>query len=229
MVKSFEKECNNCSSMLRITESSQNEWVIYEVDSGLIHCCGADNKKTDSSNRSLTVKTQCWFCNDIVFFHRSENGGMVLFDRLEAPWDVHPCWKLNSKYKNIYINKLYATLLNNNLSIKNGDYDLISKNILINKPSTRVYLESTDYRILDISVKNIVDTLIDFGINDLNAIPLPVKFKLVQEHKVRIFRRSIIINSFFSDAVEKQQKVIRAMQNMDIPNSVEIIIKSDNC
>ena len=229
MVRSFEKACDNCSMILRITESSEKEWVIYEVDSELIHYCDGDKEKSNNSNGSLTVRTQCWFCNDIVYFHRSENGGMILFDWLGSPWKVHPCWKSNSKYKNIYTNKLYTTLRNNNLSIKDGNYDLISKRIIINKPSTIIYLKSIDHRILDVSVQNIVDVLIDFCVKPLNVIPLSVKFTLTQENKIRVFRRSVIINGgFFSDAIEKQQKVIRAMQNLDIPNIVEITIKSDD-
>lgn len=42
---------------------------------------------------SLTFLTQCYWCNDDVFFHRNKNGGCVLFDSLGPPWPVHPCWE----------------------------------------------------------------------------------------------------------------------------------------
>jgi hypothetical protein len=41
---------------------------------------------------SITFKTDCWWCGDEVYFHRDENGGSVLVDRLGPPWPVHPCW-----------------------------------------------------------------------------------------------------------------------------------------
>ena len=41
---------------------------------------------------SITFKTDCWWCGDEVYFHRDEDGGSVLFDKLGPPWPVHPCW-----------------------------------------------------------------------------------------------------------------------------------------
>lgn len=43
----------------------------------------------------ITFKTECWWCGMPVFFHRNDNGGCVLFDRLGPPWPVHPCWQQN--------------------------------------------------------------------------------------------------------------------------------------
>ncbi len=41
---------------------------------------------------SITFRTMCWWDGAMVWFHRAENGGCVLFDELGYPWPVHACW-----------------------------------------------------------------------------------------------------------------------------------------
>ena len=52
----------------------------------------------DPGTTKLTHPTECWDCGESVFFHRDENGGCVLFDRLGPPWPVHSCWKENRPF-----------------------------------------------------------------------------------------------------------------------------------
>lgn len=52
---------------------------------------------------SITFKTNCWWCGDEVYFHRDENGGSVLFDRLGPPWPIHPCWDEYHKDRHLAI------------------------------------------------------------------------------------------------------------------------------
>ncbi len=44
------------------------------------------------NDRSTTFSTECWWCNENVYFHRNPNGGCVLFDSLGPPWPKHQCW-----------------------------------------------------------------------------------------------------------------------------------------
>lgn len=44
------------------------------------------------SSDAETRLTQCPKCGQIVFFHRSENGGTVFFDELGPPWPKHKCF-----------------------------------------------------------------------------------------------------------------------------------------
>ena len=47
-----------------------------------------------SCQSSYTIpNVQCWECGQAVFFHRSPNGGSVLFDALGPPWPIHPCFE----------------------------------------------------------------------------------------------------------------------------------------
>ena len=51
----------------------------------------------DYYNENVTFETYCFWCNQLVFFHRNANGGCVLFDSLGKPWQVHSCWEENKK------------------------------------------------------------------------------------------------------------------------------------
>ena len=43
---------------------------------------------------SYTIpNVRCWDCGEAVFFHRSPNGGSVLFDALGPPWPIHLCFE----------------------------------------------------------------------------------------------------------------------------------------
>lgn len=228
MARSYEKQCD-CGTLLRITESPSDGWLIYEVDTGFVHQCGGIKENNISSyDGPLTVRTNCWFCGETVFFHRSENGGMVLFDNLGTPWPIHPCWKSNARHRNKYLNKLYETLKKHNLSTKTGDYDFISKGISVGKPSTNIYLKSVDHRALEVSVKNIVVILLRFGVIPTKVIPLPTRFRIENQDKIKLFKRIVTFEHGFSPSMlEKQQMVIQAMQRLDIPNVVDITIQSD--
>lgn len=51
----------------------------------------------DYYTENVTFETYCFWCNEVVFFHRNANGGCVLFDSLGQPWQVHSCWEENKK------------------------------------------------------------------------------------------------------------------------------------
>ncbi|WP_432697191.1 hypothetical protein ACQUQP_02260 [Marinobacterium sp. YM272] len=230
MGKSFEKICDECGVLLRITESPSDGWFIYEVDTGLLHECGQGNKSDiEYIDGPLTIRTNCWFCGDIVYFYRADNGGMALFDNLGKPWPLHPCWNTYSKYRNSYLNKLNETLKKHSLSNRRGDYDFVSRGIGIEKPSTKIFLKSIDHHALDTATKGIVDLLNNYKVYPKETIPLKNRIEFIQGVRTKLYRRLISFeHNFDSRFTENQRMLVAAMEHLYIPKVVELVIKSDN-
>lgn len=226
MARSFEKGCDGCGALIRITASSDG-WLIYDVDTGSLHHCGSNLDITAKVGEPLTVKTHCWFCDDVVFFHRSEHGGMVLFDSLGSPWPVHPCWKKNTRYHSSYVAKLHQTLKSHNLS-KKGEYDFISAGIRIKKPEITIHMQSNDHRALDAAVETVVRMLVRSGFSHLRVIPLKRQQAGPGDaNKVFLHKRLISIEQgLSSSALNKWQLALSNLQNINLPKGVEISITS---
>lgn len=100
---------------------------------------------------SITFKTDCWWCGDEVYFHRDENGGSVLFDRLGPPWPVHPCWNEYREDRHLAIQRALAQqseLISNQKTIQTkkvaGEQDtLVIEGMLLSYlPTVKISLQN---------------------------------------------------------------------------------------
>ncbi len=69
-----------------------NRKVDYQVTTTSSHVAPKDSYDW-VQHGSITFYTECWWCGEPVYFHRNEDGGCVLFDRLGPPWPIHSCWE----------------------------------------------------------------------------------------------------------------------------------------
>lgn len=224
MAQSYEKECDGCGEILRITESHSG-WLIYEVATDSPHSCG-QGKVLIHDGGPLTVRTYCWFCDSIVFFHRTERGGIVLFDSLGKPWPIHPCWKKNVQHRNTYIEKLFKTLGSRNLSRK-GEYDFISEGIRISKPAVTIHMKSNDHKALDSAVSMVVNILSVYDFPHIKVIPLLKQEQNVDGENMMFHHREIHIEQpFASLALKKWKLVFLKLRNADLPRVVTVSVES---
>lgn len=222
MASSFTKECERCGEAIRITDSFEG-WLIYNIDTGTKHLCGQDaSTSRQYHDGPLTVRTHCWFCDSVVYFHRAERGGLVLFDSLGKPWPVHPCWKKNTKYQDSYIENLYQSLKSQNLS-KSGEYDFISDGIHIKKPSLSIIAKSNDHKALDTSVGLMVEIIRQY--NFFNFIIIPLSKSNSEEGKLVIHTRLIKLEQQFSaTGSKKMTNMISDFTNLDLPKTIDLSI-----
>ena len=95
----------------------------------------------------------------------------------------------------------------------------------------RIRVRAYEYKILDISVKQIIDTAMRFDANILGPIPLPTEIKKYtvnrasfvyknarEQFEMRIHKRLI-------DIVNADGKLIEALSNLNLPSGVNIDIK----
>lgn len=95
----------------------------------------------------------------------------------------------------------------------------------------RIKLKSYDHRILDQSVKKIVETVRNTGSDVVGPIPLPTKVerfcvlrsphvdKKSREHfEIRTHKRLI-------DIIQPTQRTVEALTHLDLPAGVDIMIK----
>ncbi len=99
------------------------------------------------------------------------------------------------------------------------------------KQRIRISLKSFDYRLLDQSVKDIVDTAKQTGADIAGPIPLPTRIsrytvlrsphidkKSREQFELRTHKRLI-------DIVDPSQKTLDALTELDLPAGVDIEIK----
>lgn len=95
----------------------------------------------------------------------------------------------------------------------------------------RIKIKGYDYRILDNSCQQIIDTVMRYGNEVVGPIPLPteihrytvnrstfVKKDAREQFEIRIHKRLIEISN-------PNQKIIDALTNLDLPAGVDIEIK----
>ena len=103
--------------------------------------------------------------------------------------------------------------------------------MVINSPKIRIRLKAYDYRLLDQSTKEIVDTAKRTGARVAGPIPLPtainkycvlrsphVDKKSREQFEIRTHKRLI-------DIVETTSKTIDALTKLNLPSGVEVDIK----
>ena len=96
----------------------------------------------------------------------------------------------------------------------------------------RIRIQGYDYRVLDNSCKQIIDTAIRYGATIVGPIPLPtdihhytvnratfIKKDAREQFEMRIHKRLIEI-------LNPNQKIIESLGNIDLPAGVKIEIKS---
>jgi hypothetical protein len=91
---------------------------------------------------SLTFQTQCFWCNDDVFFHRNKEGGCVLFDKLGPPWPIHPCWEEHQEQRARAIDKALADHATYLKTLKTMDEGVILKETL--RGITKSHVDAKD-------------------------------------------------------------------------------------
>lgn len=96
----------------------------------------------------------------------------------------------------------------------------------------RITVRAYDHKLLDLSVKQIVQTAERFGVSVRGPIPLPTDIRKYtvnrasfidkdarEQFEVRTHKRLI-------DIVNPNQKVIEALTNIDLPSGVSIQVKT---
>jgi len=101
-----------------------------------------------------------------------------------------------------------------------------------NKQKIRIKIRGYDYRILDKSVKHIIDTVERSGAKAIGPIPLPTEIKKItvqkstfvhkdsrDQYEMRIHKRLI-------DVVEITSRTIDQLMNIELPAGIDIEIKT---
>ena len=99
------------------------------------------------------------------------------------------------------------------------------------KQKLRIRVRAYDHKILDASVKQIVDTALRYGAEIAGPVPLPTEIKKYtvnrssfvhknarEQFEMRVHRRLI-------DVVNPTTKIIEAMTNLNLPAGVDIEVK----
>ena len=95
----------------------------------------------------------------------------------------------------------------------------------------RIRVRAYEYKILDVSVKQIIDTALRYDATVVGPIPLPTEIKKYtvnrsafiyknarEQFEMRVHRRLI-------DIINPSQKVIEALTNLNLPSGVNIDVK----
>ena len=95
----------------------------------------------------------------------------------------------------------------------------------------RIRVQAYEYKILDLSVKQIMDTALRYDAKILGPIPLPTEIKKYtvnrssfvyknarEQFEMRIHKRLI-------DILNPNQKIMEALTNMSLPSGVNIDVK----
>lgn len=95
----------------------------------------------------------------------------------------------------------------------------------------RIKVQAYEYKVLDISVKQIIDTALRFEAEVRGPIPLPTANKKYtvnrstfvhedarEQFEIRVHKRLI-------DIINPSQKIIESLTNINLPNGVSIDVK----
>ena len=95
----------------------------------------------------------------------------------------------------------------------------------------RIRVRAYEYKILDVSVKQIIDTALRYEAEVLGPIPLPTEIKKYtvnrstfvhkdarEQFEMRIHKRLI-------DILSPNQKIIESLTNINLPSGVDIDVK----
>ena len=99
------------------------------------------------------------------------------------------------------------------------------------KPKIRIKLRAYDYKVIDNSARQIVETALRYGAEVLGPVPLPTEI-----HKYTVNRSSFIhkdareqfeirVHKRLIDILNPNQKIIDALTSLTLPAGVDIEIK----
>ncbi len=102
----------------------------------------------------------------------------------------------------------------------------------IQKPRLRIKLRAYDYKVIDSSAKQIVETALRYGAEVLGPVPLPTEI-----HKYTVNRSTFVhkdareqfemrIHKRMLDIMSPNPSVIDALMNLTLPAGVDIEIKT---
>jgi len=99
------------------------------------------------------------------------------------------------------------------------------------KPRLRIKLRAYDYKVIDTSARQIVETALRYGAEVLGPVPLPI-----ENHKYTVNRSNFIhkdareqfemrVHKRLIDILNPNQSIIDALTNLTLPAGVDIEIK----
>jgi small subunit ribosomal protein S10 len=99
-------------------------------------------------------------------------------------------------------------------------------------PKLRIRVRAYESKIIDASVKQIIDTALRFGATVIGPVPLPTEIKKYtvnrstfvyknarEQFEMRVHKRLIDI------VLDSEQKVVEALRNLSLPSGVNIDVK----
>lgn len=126
--------------------------------------------------------------------------------------------------------------------LKNKKSDSKSKTAVLSKkankdseelaPRLRIRVRAYEYRILDASVQQIMDTALRFDVEVRGPVPLPTEIKKYSVNRASfVYSKSkeqfeIRIHKRLIDIVNPTPKVIESLTNMSLPSGVSIEVKT---
>ncbi len=108
-------------------------------------------------------------------------------------------------------------------SPKKVDGDVIQK--------LRIRVQAYEYKVLDISVKQIIDTAIRYDAKVLGPIPLPTEIKKYTVNRAAfVYKNSreqfeMRIHKRLIDILNPSPKIIESLTNLNLPSGVNIDVK----
>ena len=106
-----------------------------------------------------------------------------------------------------------------------------TKSVVEEQQKLRIRVRAYDHKILDASVKQIVDTAIRYGAELAGPVPLPTEIKKYtvnrssfvhknarEQFEMRVHRRLV-------DILNPTPKIVEAMTNLNLPAGVDIEVK----
>ncbi|MFM2414452.1 MAG: ribosomal protein small subunit ribosomal protein [Candidatus Parcubacteria bacterium] len=96
----------------------------------------------------------------------------------------------------------------------------------------RITVRAYDHKLLDLSVKQIVQTAERFGVSVRGPIPLPTDIRKYTVNRASFIDKDareqfeIRTHKRLIDIVSPNQKVIEALTNIDLPSGVSIQVKT---
>jgi len=95
----------------------------------------------------------------------------------------------------------------------------------------RIRVRAYDSKILDASVKQIIDTALRFDVKVLGPIPLPTEIKKYTVNRASFVYKNareqfeMRVHQRFIDIVRPSAKVVEALTNLSLPSGVNIDVK----
>lgn len=99
------------------------------------------------------------------------------------------------------------------------------------QPKLRLRVRSYDHKLIDSSIKQIIETAVRNGAEILGPIPLPTEFKRYTVnrstfvHKDHREQFELRVHNRLIDILNPSQKIIESLSSLNLPSGVDIEIK----